>query len=329
MKVSVIIPIYNLEKYIEKSVYSILNQEFDQGVEIIAVDDGSIDGSRSIIERLSKEDPRVKFVFKENGGVSSARNAGIDVAKGQYIVFVDGDDVLFPNALKKLVDAYESEQNAILACGTLKRINEYNQKINESNIDITIEDSKEIIKKILDESYSVSACAKLFERKFIKDIRFIQGKKINEDKYFLFEYLLKNKGVVVDINSCVYGYYIREGSATNSSFSYGSLDMLFFSAKIEEDIQKNIPELMEAARYNNLVSHLAVLKKIIRSGDYKTQKDLFKDVRKNALILNKKISKEYANTHNVEVIALGIGCWAYIVCVKLFDVLKNKAGVIC
>ena len=120
MKLSVIIPMYNLEEYIEKSIKSVLSQSFDYDFEIIVVDDGSNDNSCAIVEKICESYSNIKLIRQKNKGVSSARNSGINAACGKYIVFVDGDDILFIDALKTLVDMLDSDSNIILVSGKHK-----------------------------------------------------------------------------------------------------------------------------------------------------------------------------------------------------------------
>ena len=104
---SVIIPVYNVEKYLRKCVDSILLQDF-ANMEVILVDDGSPDNSGAICDEYAEKDARVKVIHKENGGVSSARNTGLDVAQGKYIAFVDSDDYLLPNSFQPNVEYMEN-----------------------------------------------------------------------------------------------------------------------------------------------------------------------------------------------------------------------------
>ena len=94
MDISVIVPVFNLEDYIEKSIRSIQMQRFSSTMEIIIVDDGSNDDSLSVANRIAENDQRIRVITQKNAGVSAARNAGLDVACGEYVVFVDGDDIL-------------------------------------------------------------------------------------------------------------------------------------------------------------------------------------------------------------------------------------------
>ena len=169
----------------------------------------------------------------------------------------------------------------------------------------------------------MSTCGKLFIREKIGDLRFCEGRRINEDKYFLISYLLSNPGKVVNINQTIYGYYVREGSASNSSFSDKHLDMLYFSEKIENDVVASYPELTKAARYNNIVAHLAVLKKIVRSKGTKANKQLLSDVRKKVLALSKGLTTSELGNHKQEILMLRLGIPVYVLCVRLHDGMKR------
>ena len=114
--VSVIIPAYNIEKYISRCLDSIIAQTYNN-LEIIVVDDGSKDQTAEILDDYQKRDSRIIVIHKENGGVSSARNQGLDIAKGDYIGFVDGDDLIKPNMYEVLVKLLEEENADIAHCG--------------------------------------------------------------------------------------------------------------------------------------------------------------------------------------------------------------------
>ena len=103
-RVSIIIPIYNVEQYIEECLLSAMRQTLKE-IEIICVNDGSTDDSMGIVRKYAREDPRIRIVEKENGGLSSARNAGMDAAKGEYILFLDSDDWILPETLEEIYDS--------------------------------------------------------------------------------------------------------------------------------------------------------------------------------------------------------------------------------
>lgn len=114
--VSVLIPVYNVEKYLKKCLDSVVNQTLTN-IEIICVNDGSTDDSLKVLEEYGSIDSRIKIINKANGGLPSARNAGLDVAKGRYVGFVDSDDYIEPNMFEKLVDVAEHEESEVVICG--------------------------------------------------------------------------------------------------------------------------------------------------------------------------------------------------------------------
>ena len=229
MDISVIVPVFNLEDYIEKTIRSIQRQRFNGSIEIVIVDDGSTDNSLSIVQRISEIDQQVKIISQKNSGVSAARNVGLEAACGKYVLFVDGDDILCEDAVEKLVNGLEKHEDAIISCGDLKRIDSQDDQIPSTGNAAEFANSDQIIARILAGQYEVSACAKLFVRDKIAGIRFVEGKRINEDKCFFVQYLIRNHGIVVTLNDYVYGYYVRTGSASNSLFSEKTLDMIYFS----------------------------------------------------------------------------------------------------
>lgn len=115
--VSFIVPCYNVEEYVEECIRSLMNQTYSN-IEIIAIDDGSTDNTSQIVKKLQEEDSRIIYQYKENGGLSSARNAGLDIANGKYISFVDSDDYLELNFVEKMMDVLH-ESNADLVCSSL------------------------------------------------------------------------------------------------------------------------------------------------------------------------------------------------------------------
>lgn len=112
-KVSIILPIYNVEKYLEKCVNSVINQTY-QNIEVILVDDGSKDSSGRICDELVESDNRIKVIHKKNGGLASARNAGYEVATGEYIMYIDSDDVIKNDIAEKCVSAMEKNNQMLL-----------------------------------------------------------------------------------------------------------------------------------------------------------------------------------------------------------------------
>ena len=320
MFLSIIVPVYNLEFNIQKSLASILPQIDGLDAEIIIVDDGSLDNTWEIANRFACEHSCVKAFRQDNAGVSAARNRGIDEATGDYVMFLDGDDILAPYALEVMCKGVGMSDSTVLVCGQLGRITTYDYNFERKDDAFLNIQNVDMVRKILSWESDVSACAKFFIRERLADVRFCTGKKINEDKYFLLQYLLKNKGAVITTQNQIYGYYDRPGSASNSKYSDKILDMIYFSDLIEQEILTFLPEYYELAVFNNIVTHFAVLKKIIRSKVYKSNKQLFNDIKKRIFEMSKR-SSYCGKKHKTEIVSLKFGNLAYIICVKIYDSL--------
>ena len=115
-KVSVIVPVYNNEKYVETCIRSICQQTY-QNLEILVINDGSTDGSRQILERMAEKDKRIRLTHQENAGVSAARNKGIELADGEYLTFVDGDDYVSADYIEKFYECAKKQNAEIVICG--------------------------------------------------------------------------------------------------------------------------------------------------------------------------------------------------------------------
>lgn len=210
--VSVIIPAYNIGDYIGRCLDSIISQTY-KNLEIIVVDDGSRDHTGEILYNYAKKDRRIKVIHKENGGVSSARNKGIEVAEGDYIGFIDGDDLIEPEMYKILVDLLEEENADIAHCGYQMvfpdRV-DYYHNTGKKKIQTTEEGLKDLLSGEIIEPGLVN---KLYKKELIKNCRLDETVKINEDllmNYQLFK--LSQKSVYYDITP--YSYMIRSSSAT-------------------------------------------------------------------------------------------------------------------
>ena len=160
--VSVIVPVYNVEKFIFKTVNSILNQDY-KNIKIILVDDGSPDISAKIIDELAKKDNRIVWVHKENGGVSSARNAGLKIATGEYVIFIDGDDWVEPNYVSYLLNLVEKNKCEI----GMNKNNYSDDNMNSSDREYVVSDEKAIEWIYLGDIF-VAVWNKIYSMQFLK-----------------------------------------------------------------------------------------------------------------------------------------------------------------
>lgn len=322
--ISLIMPAYNIEQYVSYGIKSIISQTFANW-ELIVINDGSIDDTGRICEYYSQKDSRITLFQTENQGVSAARNIGLNFAKGEYIAFIDGDDIYDPMALEILLKDIMSDNKIILSGAKLKKISSYHWQKKTPQGNQNTFSTVEYLKKLLRGTIEVSCCAKLFIRGKIGNLRFIEGKSANEDKYFLFQYLLQNKGMVTIREDSLYGYYSREGSATKSVFNRSCLDTLYFSDLIINDIRKKLPEYYNDAEYQDFVRRLEILKNIIRTGKYKQEIGIFVEVKEELLRRYAGRSKDFYGHYITEYRVLKKSNLLYLFCVQLFDLAKHKS----
>lgn len=240
-KVSIIVPVYNVENYLENCIESILNQTL-QDIELILVNDGSTDGCRKICDEYAKKDNRITVIHKDYGGVSSARNAGLDISKGKYIGFVDSDDYVDLEMYDKLYKLCESNNSDIAVCKLGRVINgklinnEENLFIKDLNNNEAIE---ELFKGIL---YRFSLCNKLFKKSCFKEISFPEG-RIHEDLSTTYK-LFANADKVTYTNYIGYFYVKRNNSILTKTYNEKRIEAFIGWNEIIEFMDKNYPNLM-------------------------------------------------------------------------------------
>lgn len=211
---SIIVPVYNVQEYLDACINSLLSQTYER-IEIILVDDGSTDDSGRICERYASLDPRIRVIHKENGGLSDARNAGIEIAKGEYIGFVDSDDWISTKMYEVLLRNLEVSKADIAVC---ERVAVYPDRMEDCGGTDSIcvlnqEESLDIL--YANKKYGSYACNKLFRKELFKSIRFPKG-RLFEDIYIMHELFgLANRVVFIDTG--LYFYLQRPNSIVNSN----------------------------------------------------------------------------------------------------------------
>lgn len=246
--VSVIVPMYNVEKYVEQCIESIIHQTY-QDLEIILVDDGSPDQSGEIAERYRLLDQRISVFHKENGGLSDARNYGIEMAHGQYITFVDSDDFLLPDMIERLVNAAEDEQADLVECKNCRCREEddishiHTNNYHNSKRVFTGNDKME---KFLDpHDVKTTAWAKLYSNSLFDTVRYPKG-KYHEDVFTTYK-LVHLAVKVVSLDYIGYVYRSSSNSITTAAFNPRRLDAI--EGKIEQAkfIYKEYPQFRRLA----------------------------------------------------------------------------------
>ena len=234
---SVIIPVYNVEPYLEQCLDSVVNQTY-KNLEIICINDGSTDNSLKILEKYQKKDKRIKIINQENKGVSAARNAGVDIATGEYITFVDSDDYLELNAYEEAMKVMLQDRSVDLIEFGIKPFTTSNDIVNKNRVNDIREYYRKRLNLVL---YSGVVWNKIFNLKRIKDIgiTFPVEIRLFEDLYFSYAYAINiNKQSFVDL--ALYNYRVRCGSIVRQEINtnwkhcfdmYYGYDMLISFAK--------------------------------------------------------------------------------------------------
>ena len=214
---SIIVPVYNVEKYIERCIKSILNQSFTN-FELILVDDGSPDNCGKICDEYKKKDSRIKVIHKKNGGLSDARNAGLNIATGKYIGFVDSDDIIHPQMYEKLYNCINKYNSDIVQCKfkKFKKIEDIEKSLNRHNESVEEYTNKEAIIDMIDNNkINVNTWNKLYKRELFENERFPKG-KIHEDEFLTYKLIYKSNKVAY-INEELYYYYQNDNGIMNGS----------------------------------------------------------------------------------------------------------------
>ena len=259
-KISVIIPVYNIEKYLPKCLSSIENQKNFTNLEIILIDDGSNDSSGSICDKFLKKYNNVKVIHKENGGVSSARNVGIENATGDYISFVDGDDFLDTNHFDEILEDIKKTNSDLIIHDYYVEFENSFYKYRKNKIQKEFK-KEESIKELLSGGViGNNLFDKAFKKSKIGNVRFDSEIRIGEDLLFIYQFL-ENIDKVSARSIATYHYIQRTGSAMNSTFSDKFFDIIKVSEIIEKNIQEKFPNLLEYANALSIYSKYKTLER--------------------------------------------------------------------
>lgn len=249
--ISVIVPVYNVSQYLERCLNSIIAQTH-KNIEVILIDDGSTDGSAEICDRYEEKDARFRVIHKKNGGVSKARNTGLEIVKGKYIGFVDSDDTIEPDMYEMLHNALNENDADMAICNQTKITLE--EKVLNSKLEkLTVFNKNQAIEEVLlGRAFVGGPCNKLFKAELCKDLFFDEDIFYGEDLLFVVKNLLRCDKIVCTPES-YYNYYIRDGSACTSSFSEKT-----FTDHISRE---RIFEFLEQTEENKLIElgHIAFL----------------------------------------------------------------------
>ena len=243
--ISVIVPVYKVEPYLDRCVRSIVEQTYTD-LEIILVDDGSPDNCPAMCDAWAERDSRVKVIHKQNGGLSDARNAGMDIATGEYIGFVDSDDWIAPEMYQILYNMLQRDQSDIAACRIRMFWAEHTPPSMLTPAGQKVLDRESAMSAIVEErELKQPVWYKLYRHEIISSIRFPVG-KYHEDVFWSYQAVGAAQRVSVTDIPC-YFYMQRSGSIMGEGFSLRRLDALEACAQRQQYIEQRFPQLSEQA----------------------------------------------------------------------------------
>lgn len=280
--ISVIIPVYKVEQYLHKCIDSVINQTYSN-LEIILVDDGSPDNCGMICDEYSPKDSRIRVIHKGNGGLSDARNAGLDIATGDYIGFVDSDDYIASDMYEILLKNAQKNGADISLCGYY---NEYeggiiknNCSVNEQKVLTASDGLKEVI---YSKKYGIMAWTKLYKKELFKNVRYPKG-HVCEDVYVIGD-IFENVKIAVFDTTPLYYYVHRNDSISTYQFNERHLDWISSYEHLRDTVKKSFPELNKIAKIRLLWGRMFILDRSILTDNYELNKSIQKYIRKNILL---------------------------------------------
>lgn len=239
--ISVIVPVYNVAAYLPQAVESILSQDYEQ-LEVILIDDGSRDESGAICDQFAARDPRVRVIHQKNGGAAAAKNAGLRIATGEYLSFVDSDDYLEPNVYRYMADILEGEGADLVHCAFRNVCKTHSEDfvLHPGRNEV---DTREYLKRFHKDWTCALLWNKLYRRDLFRDIFFEEGHRI-DDEFFTYQGVMNAKKIIVD-DKIVYNYRRRASSAMNSAQARERLtfDRVDFMDKRRRIVAQRYPEL--------------------------------------------------------------------------------------
>lgn len=259
MLISVIVPVYNVEKYIHKCLDSIVNQTY-KDLEIILIDDGSTDNSGKICDNYAGSDKRIRVIHKKNGGLSDARNVGLDLCQGEYIGFVDSDDWVAPDMFEVLALFAKNEDLDVAMCGITDVWP--NREVKTPLFKpVILTDIDDIISEILVNQHGGTAIpvwCRIYKAELFKNLKFEKG-RFYEDGFYLLKWIERTRRFG-RISDSKYFYNHREGSITNIPGHSKQIDD--FQKAYEDNyyyIKQHFPNSLKAAEYRLFFTYRAIL----------------------------------------------------------------------
>lgn len=315
--ISVIIPVYNVERYLEKCIQSVINQTY-RNLEIILINDGSTDSSVNICKKFLDIDNRIVLFNKENGGLSSARNLGIDNANGEYISFLDSDDFISENMYEILVgnlENFNGDISIIENCNVYE--NNYFIEKQHDEEQVIVYSKQEAMEKYFEGNF-IPAWGKLYKRRIFDNIRFPVG-ILNEDEAIMIKVFDKCNKDIIYQNIKLYFYLKREsGSITSTKKNIkNNIDWINNAYENLIYIKNNYPSLLNKAKYRYYISIVAMIIRLVDldSQEFNYEMKMYRELLKSnrrEILKNKDISLKFK-----------VKCYIIIFNIKVYKFIRK------
>lgn len=310
--ISVIVPVYNVKKYLNRCLKSIYEQTY-QNIEIILVDDGSIDSSLHLLEEYAKKDPRAKIIHQNNMGLSAARNTGIQHSKGEYLTFIDSDDYVMHDYVEYMYKLLEQDNfsSPLALCSLIKTFPNGRSK-NMGNGEEKIISGKKCIEMMCyHDLVDTCAYAKLGKRELYNDHFFPVGKLFEDigSTYRLFE---QCKTVVCGFKA-KYVYSIKKNSIVTSEFNHNKLDLLEMTDQMAQSVNSKYPDLAEATERRRVYARFSTLNQALGEPGTKAVQRKLKEyivLHKSAILKNAKAPRRDKIAYGM--LMLGLPIYEYM-----------------
>lgn len=321
-KITVIVPVYNVENYLGRCIQSIISQTY-KNLEIILVDDGSTDNSGNICDEYAKKDSRIRVIHQKNRGASGAKNAGIEVATGNYIGFIDSDDWIDSDMFEILLH-YANEHSAdIVRCDTYINYEDGIEKKNDKDLKVRVIDTVQAIKETVYTDINMSVCNKIFNSYIFKSEKFDEKICCTEDWEFNYRILKKYDSLVsVYVNLPKYHYFMRTGSITHKWNEEAMINSFELFEKIYS-CEKNNSEIFPYVCKGYVSHNIPIIKDAILAG--KTKNTYFDVIIKNISDKEKLLLfhlGSWKSKLRLRIICHGL--WLYKLYINVIGIIKKR-----
>ena len=284
-KVSIIVPIYNLEQYLKICLDSIAEQTYSN-LEVLLIDDGSTDGSSQICNQYQEKDARFQAIHKKNGGAADARNMALDICTGDYITFVDGDDYIAKDFIEQLVSIMEEQGADISICGWNNVEGENVEPFCANTKEVKAYDTVSALEVLLyQEEFDSAMWPKLYKKELFDGIRFPKG-NLYEDIAIIYHIFMRAKKVGY-INYAGYFYLLRESGTTLKKFTKNKMDLIDVVSEMESIILKKYPQLEKAIASRVVRASFHIYMQIPETEEFATERARIEDIikKRRAMVL--------------------------------------------